>query len=367
MDSRTRVQNAICRNPVDRIPLCDALWEDTLTAWRNQGMAKDADPGDFFGWDIVDLFLDASMRRPAEIHESDDAFVVYRDPAGYTARKFRGKSRSLEFLDHVTKDRETWETLKAGFRLDPYAPARIDTHSYFMHLDDYPSWEEARRKYEVLRKSEKYIRLTVYGPWEATWRHRGFDPLLMDLAMEPEWVGEMAESQVSLVEASIAHCVALDIRPDALFLVEDLSGQSGPLFSPETWRALFKPLMKRLGDCARENGMSFWMHCCGNCGCYFEDFIECGLDVIQPLQASAGLDVRDLKPRFGNRLTFFGNIDVRKMSASEAECESEIRDKITAAKQGGGYIYHSDHSVPPEVTFDRYRRIMDWVEAYGAY
>lgn len=125
--------------------------------------------------------------------------------------------------------------------------------------------------------------------------------------------------------------------------------------------------MKRMGNWLRRNGISFWMHSRGNCEGYLKDFIECGLDVIQPLQASAGFDVRDLKRRLGDQLTFFGDIDLRKMSGSEAECEAEIRDKITAAKEGGGYIYHSDHSVPPEVTFGRYRRIMEWVETYGAY
>jgi len=77
------------------------------------------------------------------------------------------------------------------------------------------------------------------------------------------------------------------------------------------------------------------------------------------------MDVRKLKPRYGDRLAFWGNIDVRKMSGPASECEAEVRDKITMAKQGGGYLYHSDHSIPPEITFDRYRWIMKLVEKYG--
>ena len=111
MNGQTRVQNAIDRKPIDRIPRCDALWEDTLALWREQGMPEEADPGDYFDWDIVDLFMDASMRRPAEVLESDGDFIVYRDPAGYTVRKFRGKSRSLEFLEHATTDKAAWDEL----------------------------------------------------------------------------------------------------------------------------------------------------------------------------------------------------------------------------------------------------------------
>ena len=97
------------------------------------------------------------------------------------------------------------------------------------------------------------------------------------------------------------------------------------------------------------------------------DFVECGVEVIQPLQARAGMDVGKLKGLYGKDLTFWGNIDVTKMSGPAEECESEIREKINAAKQGGGYMYHSDHSVPPEVTFERYQWIMQLVAKYGSY
>jgi uroporphyrinogen decarboxylase len=97
------------------------------------------------------------------------------------------------------------------------------------------------------------------------------------------------------------------------------------------------------------------------------DLIECGLNVLQPLQVQAGMDVRELKPRFGRDLTFWGNISVVKMAGDAAQCEAEIREKIECAKQGGGYIYHSDHSVPPEVDFRRYQWVMELVERYGRY
>ena len=367
MDSRTRVINTLQRKPVDRIPRYDALWEDTLTEWKAQGFPDDADPGEFFDWDIVTMSMDASMRLESKVIETDGEFVVYRDRAGYTVRKIVGKARALDFQDHVTKDRETWDKLKAGFAFDPNDTSRLDTKSYFMHLDDYPTWVEAKGQYDELRESRKYLCYNVYGPWEGTWRHRGYTELLMDLAMDPEWVAEMADAQGACVIDCLRHAISLDMKPDAVFLVEDLAGQQGPLFSPDTWRAIYKPVMQRLGAFLHESGISFWMHCCGNCAAFLDDLIDCGLDVIQPLQASTGLDVRKLKPLYGDRLTFWGNIDVTKMSGPAEACEAEIRDKLTMAKQGGGYMYHSDHSVPPEVSFERYQRIMKLVEECGRY
>ncbi len=367
MDGKTRVRNAIQRKPLDRIPRYDSFWEDTLTEWQAQGMPADIPTDDYFDWDIRMMHVDASMRQEQQVLTSDGAFVVYKDRAGYTVRKTIGKSRALEWIDHVTKDKEAWRALKEGFEFEPKDASRVDLKSYFGHMDDYPTWAEAKRQYDALRETGKYVAFAVYGPWEGTWRHRGYTELLMDLATDPDWVREMVTTQSELVLACLGHCIDLDMTPDALFLIEDLGCTRGLLFSGEMWRAIFKPSFQRLGQVLRENDISYWLHCCGNCEALIEDFMECGLEVLQPLQARAGMDVRQLKPRYGDQLTFWGNIDVTKMSGPAAECEAEIRDKITLAKQGGGYMYHSDHSVPPEVSFDRYRWIMDRVAAYGGY
>lgn len=71
------------------------------------------------------------------------------------------------------------------------------------------------------------------------------------------------------------------------------------------------------------------------------------------------MDVCELKREVGDRLAIVGNIDARKMADPDPRViEEEIRTKFTIAKQGGGYIYHSDHSVPPTVSFAQYRQVM---------
>jgi len=367
MDGLTRVRHAIERKPMDRVPRYDAFWEDTLAEWGRGGLPPDADPDVFFDWDIRMMHVDASMRREQKVLQADDDFIVFQDRAGYTVRKMVGKSRALEWLDHATKDKAAWKRLKPGFGFDPNDAARVDAKSYFAHMEAYPTWDEAKRLFDGLRATGKAIAFGVYGPWEATWRHRGYSTLMMDLAMAPAWVCEMAETQVELVIACLRHCIDLDMRPDALFLIDDLASTRALLFSPDMWRGVYKPLYARYGSFLHDNGIWFWLHSCGNCIDLIPDFIDCGLDVLQPLQAAAGLDVRTLKRQYGDDLTLWGNIDVRTLSGTPAECEAEVRDKLTVAKQGGGYMYHSDHSIPPEVSFDRYRWILELIEQYGAY
>lgn len=96
--------------------------------------------------------------------------------------------------------------------------------------------------------------------------------------------------------------------------------------------------------------------------------IEAGFSCLQPLEVKAGMDVRELKREYGDRLSFMGGIDVRLMRADDPNLiEKEIKDKFRVARKGGGYIYHSDHSIPHDVSFQQYKRVMELVRKYGRY
>lgn len=378
MESRERVIRTLERRYPDRLPLMDAFWEDTLSRWHAEGLPPEAAGDDFFGeavggmadyfgFDIDYLSIDASPRLEQKLLSDDGQYLVYQDRFGYTVKKSKGKSRTMQFMNHATKDRAAWQRLKGRFVLDPDDTARLDRASYFMHMDEYPTWAEAKRIFEGVRQQGRYVLVNAYGPWEATWRHRGFTELLIDMADDPAFVAEMAEAYLDLLLDVLRRCLEEGIRPDGLFLIEDLAYTRGLLFSPRSWRRIFKPLLRRLGRFLQENDIAFWMHCCGNAEPLFEDLIECGLQVIQPLEAKSGLDVRQLRTQYGERLTFWGNINVINMATgTDEEIEAEIRTKLAPfVADGGGYIYHSDHSVPPEVSFERYRLVLDLVRRYG--
>ena len=84
MDSRTRVKNTIERRPVDRIPKYDAIWQDTLSGWREEGFPADINPGDFFDWDILTVGVDTSMRMEQKLISENAEYQVVRDRFGYT-------------------------------------------------------------------------------------------------------------------------------------------------------------------------------------------------------------------------------------------------------------------------------------------
>ncbi|HPP67442.1 MAG TPA: hypothetical protein PKX05_05955, partial [bacterium] len=96
--------------------------------------------------------------------------------------------------------------------------------------------------------------------------------------------------------------------------------------------------------------------------------IDAGLDCLQPLEVKAQMDLIELKEKFGDRLSFMGGIDSRLMSdPDKTKIEQEVKTKIGVAKKNGGYVYHSDHSIPNIVSFKDYCFVMELVKKYGVY
>jgi uroporphyrinogen decarboxylase len=358
--SRDRVRAAVHFEEPDRLPCDESFWDGTIAAWRKQGMPATVSPQDYFALDICSMSLDASPRFQQKVLDRSEGYIIFEDRFGYTAKRLEDQSSTIHYLKHVNTGREAWEWIKPRFTLsdDPREPARIDDASYFMHFGPYPSWQDAVQKYHRLYATDRYMLFLAYGPWEQMWRHRSMPELLVNLATDPEWVAEMAVTYQELVLSILERCFELGMTPDGFFLIEDLGSNKATLMSPATWRRLFKPHLANLGAFLQGRGIDFWMHSCGNVLAIIDDLVECGVNVLDPLQVSAGIDANDLRHRYGRRLALHGNISVQGLLGPREQLREELRRKIPGAR-GGGYIFHSDHSVPPQVSFEQYSWAID--------
>lgn len=382
MTGRERVIAAITRTPLDRIPRYDAFWEDALERWEHEGLCLPAPHtiavegetkqistpvNDYFHFDITPLYMDVSMRFPTGLVADDGVKITVADRCGYTAQKFKGRASSMHFLSHMVEDEEDWEKYKGRLTLDLNDTARVDCESYYLHTKEYPTWEGFTEIFRAYRKLDTFIPVTVYGPWEAAWRHHGYENSLMDLIAEPEMMGEMFQRFTNLTIATVQHMIDLGCKPDAVWLTEDMGGTHTTLFSPKIFEDLLFPCHKKLGEFLHSNGIYFMMHSCGYIEPFIPGLIEAGLDVLQAIQANTGMHIKDLKPRFGDKLTFFGNISVQSFKNGKEAIEAELREKIPIAMKNGGYIYHSDHSIPPEVSLETYLHTMKVLDMIGCY
>jgi len=356
MTSRERIQAALRFEIPDRLPRNDSPWTQTLERWRGEGYPAEVDVVDHFDFDIRMMFLDLSPRFDMRVLERKDGRITYEDRYGYTLRKEDGRESTIEFLHHRNRDRRTWEREfrpRLVLSEDPAEPSRLDDRQYFGHFDPYPSWEGAVEKYNRLRSTGSYLLFMCYGPWEASWRHRGMVNLLMDIIEDPRWIEEMAWTHVDLLMDVLARCLQAGARPDGILLAEDLGHTGGPLFSPTSWDHIFRPALRKLGEFLGSREIDFWIHSDGRIHDYVERFIQIGVKALNPLEVKAGMDAVDLRNRFGKNLCLYGNISARAMAGPRKDLERELLRKIPLAREGG-FILHSDHSVPPEVGFEQF-------------
>jgi len=377
MTSKERVKAAINWQKPDRIPVHEDFWEDTPEVWKEQGFPsnityyppqlgddKRQSIDNYFDFDIAVMFLDCSPRYEQKILSHEGENYIYEDRYGYTAEKPWKRSGSIHYVSVKTKGKEVWDKDKKRWFLssDPEESARIDDHNYFEHFVDYPSWSDAKKKYDRMAGKEKYILFKNYGPWEATWRHRDFSNLLMDIALEPEWVLEMGRTHLELTLDVLKKCISEGMKPDGYFMVDDLGGSTGPLMSPNMWNSVYKEMVKELGDFLKENDIDFWMHSCGNAEPMYDDLIDCGVKVMNPMQVMAGLDIRGIKEKYRNRLAFYGNINAHILDGDWEPLHDELKSRKEMFSEGG-WICHTDHSIPPTMSLEQFEKMIKLVRS----
>ena len=151
----------------------------------------------------------------------------------------------------------------------------------------------------------------------------------------------------------------------------DFGSQTGPLLSNDLFRELYKPYFKRMNDWVHENtNWKTWYHCCGSIMKLLDDFIDMGVDILNPVQCSANnMDAQELKDRFGDKLVFWGGgIDTQKVMAkgTTEEIRTQVQERMKILGKGGGYVFATEHNIMGDVDADRIVACFEAVKAYSA-
>jgi len=352
MDSRERVLCVIAGGVPDRVPMSDSYWETTIDRWRLEGLPRDVSPEAYFGTDeIVRIAGDYTMQFPERVVEETEVSRTYWDsdgalrkdlhlPAGWTS----------QWLDFTIKDRADWQRHRHQMAFNP---SRIS--------------DSVLETYRQARERNRFVCYSGHACFHPTWMRIGMEEMLMLMLDEPAFIHELFAAHAQLIIDIYEGMRRLGLEFDGAFLNDDLGYQAAPMISPTMYRELVLPYHQRLCDHFAGQGLKTFLHSDGNVAPLIPGFLEAGFSALHPLEAKAGLDVGVLKAQYGDRLILFGNIDVRKLSGTREEIEQEIAVKIPAAKENGGYIYHSDHSVPNSVSFENYAFAIELVKRYGAY
>ena len=352
MIPRKRMLAALRREPLDRVPIHDSPWSMTVERWRREGLPAETSPEEFFDYELRQFGADTSLQLPAEVLEETEDYIINRNSNGAVKKDFKRSTSTPECRGFTITSSAIWQEYRDRYS---YNDSRVD------------------RDGQLERNRQEYQQglFCAYGAavgYDKTQGIVGSEDLLVAMAAEPRWAQEMFALGIDLAIDCAEGMVRAGYRFDGVFVFDDHGYRNATLFSPGMYRELLMPHHARLCRWAHDRGWPVILH---SCGCVRErvaDFIEAGFDCLQPLEVKAGMDLVELKREYGERLSFMGGIDVRCMSDGDPRViEREIARKLPVAKEGSGYIYHSDHSVPDDVSFEQYQRVMQLVRHYGCY
>lgn len=231
------------------------------------------------------------------------------------------------------------------------------------------SWQQ---RAQALQAENRYVVVAehpVYGILELGCWMCGYEDFLARLAGDPGFVRQffdiVLDIQLQIIEP---YYTVLGPYIDLTTSGDDFGMQLGPLLSPRQFEQLVAPYFaqrirrtKELANCY------YWHHSCGSVSALLDQIIACGVDILNPLQTSAArMQPADLKAHFGDRLVFWGAMDVQQFLpyATPAQVQDKVVELIQVLGRDGGYILAPAHNmqddIPPE-------NIVAWVEALHAF
>lgn len=364
-----RMNKALRHEEPDRVPVSDFFWGSFLERWRKEkDLPADTDIYTYhdLDWIVTVHNMDPHIKDFEIIRENAEEVVVRTGFEAVLRKKF---ADPMPEFTHFETD--TIEKVEAFEFDDPTDPRRFFSggdnqiggvgDGYARNL---PPWIDTVKLHRP--------NIPVYGSQteanEYMTRILGGQNLLLFAGLYPdrfgnfvkrtnEWALEMLKSMIKAADGLI----------DGVVIWGDVAYRKDLFFNPDYWRKWYKPGLAAMVQTCHEAGLPVIYHGCGNVKRIFEDFIEVGIDAYNPLEAKAGMDVVDLRRKYGHRIGFCGNMNVMEWAGcTKEELKPIVLRKLNAAK-GGGLIFQSDHSVPSNVSAENYDYVINLVREYGQY
>lgn len=352
LTTRERFTRMFEHREADRIPVQDGPWGATVERWQAEGLPQDTSWVDYFDLDhVATIGVDITPRYECKTVEETDEYRIFTTAWGATMKDFKHSATVPEFLDfHVTTP-AVWAEAKARM-----TPTR-----------DRVNWDHLKASYPLWRERGDWIQAGGWFGFDVThsWMV-GTERFLMAMVTEPEWCVDIFNHYLDMDIALFDMVWEAGYTFDAIRWPDDMGYKQNQFFSLDMYRELLKPVHQRAIDWAHAKGIKAHLHSCGDIHPLVPELVDMGLDALNPLEVKAGMDPVALKREFGDRLVLHGGINAVLWDQPEAIC-AEIESVVPVLKEGGGYIFASDHSIPSSVSLKDMQGIVDLIKRVGSY
>jgi uroporphyrinogen decarboxylase len=372
---RQRVLAALNHEQPDRVPIILGTSNTTTIKTRAYRRLKEhlgfqAEERYLYDWpELGSALIDEAVLQ--RLH-SDARGVWDRFPAE-TYRRNRDRPPHTPFIDdwgsgsveiepgvwfpgiHPLSQAQTIEEIESYSWPDMHDPSRV------AHVR-----EAARR----LAEEDQYAIIAtpwLLFPFERAFAMQGMDRFLLNLAGKPDFAAALLKKNAELCKTLMGYFLAeLGDNVDIIKIGDDLGMQDRLMISPRMYRRILKPIhADYIGFIKERTRAKVFFHTDGNVFDLVDDFIEIGVDILNPIQTSAGkmANLVELKKRFGKNLVLCGAIDTQRIlpRGTPEEVHREVRRVIEILGPGGGYMLASVHTIMDEVPPENILAMVDSV------
>jgi len=351
MTSTERVMAAVNFRKPDRIPIWDGYWGHFIDSWqRYKGFTGSEDPRNYYGIDLSICVADETFFPSQRGVVSDDGdYTIERDGWGRTIRTGKNDAYFMETLDTV---------LREPSDLDRLACEPADSEIRFRGFPEYVAAERAAGRCIFAKVGGLYIRSHFL---------RGEDKLLLDMALDLGFCD-------ALFDWTIEHLTAMALetlrRTDAwktgLWVYDDMANINSTMFSPAMFERFLLPRYAKLIDTCRAAGCEhFFLHSDGNIGPVLDMLLAAGFEGFNPLEPRCGLDLLELREKYGKRCVFFGGMCNTRIlpRGDRAEIERFVKPLIELGREGG--LVLGSASIGDDIAPETYDYYMSLVKRLG--
>ncbi|MBD3212610.1 MAG: hypothetical protein GF311_08375 [Candidatus Lokiarchaeota archaeon] len=252
---------------------------------------------------------------------------------------------------------------------------------HFNSFEDYESWEQPDPNLPVRlisfkngRRIQKEMNDEIFSVpstgalMECTWEGFGLETFSRILG-KPKQAKKVFDDRGKFTLELVKILAENDAK--LVILWDDYGFKNGLFMSPRLYRKYIFPWIKRICDAAHKRDCKILLHSDGDLMEIFEDIVECGVDVINPIEpttANPDYDIFKLNEKFGDHITFCGNLSPMTLATGKvSEIEEYAKKLIRELAPRGGYIFSSGHSINPAVTVDRFEAMQNVRRKYGKY
>ena len=278
MNGKERISNILQHKPVDRIGVFEHFWNDTHQAYVEGGYIKpDELFEDHFNLDMQESWafnLTADLDfKPKILEETEDTFIMM-DGNGARLRRHKHHDTTPEHVGFTVQDSSNWGDYKKLLVPDE---RRINFDAY-------------RQAKEQAARAGRFFMWSGVNVFESIHPLCGHENMLIGMAMEPEWIADMAETYANLTIELQKILFEREGLPDGIWYYEDMGFKERPFMSPQMYRELIMPAHKKTIAFAKSLGLPVIMHSCGFIEPLLPHMIEAGIDALQVIEIKAGMD-----------------------------------------------------------------------------